>query len=472
MKFEELDIQEKLKQRLTHLNLIEMTPIQEQAIPMIMQGKNVLASSKTGSGKSLAFLVPLLNDIDWTQKEATVLILTPTRELALQISDVIYTVGLWNKIHPVTLIGKESFRFQRDQVRKSHQIIVGTPGRILDHINEGTIDVSYIQHIVLDEVDEMLNIGFIKQIDEILQAISKESQKLMFSATISDTIQELASTYLNDYIKIECDQNTYSAYTLLWYIMTEQHKLSFLKQYLAYAHIEYAILFVNTKQKAEEIYEACKEYISCTYLHGGLLQADRIQHLEAFKQRKHRLLITTNVASRGLDIQAVKTIINYELPFTNEDFIHRMGRSARKDLSGEVVSLLTKQEQQRMLEVADLLQQTATISENEPIMSYVITKADHQYLTTVEDNEIIIEDEVLRLYIGAGKKKKVGAKDIVGAIMQIPTITFDDIGHIDIREHISYVDILNHKGDIVLQALTQLAIKGNIRKIEKANSHS
>ena len=341
--FNELDIENKLKSSIKYSNFITPTPIQSQAIPIALEGKDVLGTAQTGTGKTLAFTIPLINKLI-INKNAMALIICPTRELASQVMGTISKLTLGDiRIGNALLIGGESMQKQLRQLNKRARIIVGTPGRINDHLKRKSLNLSRVNYLVLDETDRMLDMGFTPQIEIILKFIPKEHQTLLFSATLPNNILKISEKYLRKPERISVG----SVSTPIDKIKQETIQINQDKKYheLINQLVERngsILVFVKTKHGADKIVKRLKyDGHLADAIHGNLRQSKRDRVINNFRNGKSRILIATDVAARGLDIPLIKHVINYDLPQVPEDYIHRVGRTGRAGKEGSSLTFIT-----------------------------------------------------------------------------------------------------------------------------------
>ncbi|PIP59315.1 MAG: ATP-dependent RNA helicase [Verrucomicrobia bacterium CG_4_10_14_3_um_filter_43_23] len=324
------------------MNYITPTPIQEQAIPVILEGRDVLGSAQTGTGKTGAFIIPIIANL-MGDEDGSAIILTPTRELARQIYGIaIQMLDKNSGINAALLIGGESMHGQLQQLRRKARLIVGTPGRVNDHLDRKSLNLSQTRFLVLDETDRMLDMGFGIQIDEVVSYIPKERQTLLFSATLPKAITKLSDKYLSNPVRISSgDVNTVAKNIVQNEIHTKDKYPELLKALEASEGS--VLIFVKTQRGAEEIKDKLIRHDhSADVIHGGLRQSRRDRVIKAFRSQKYRIMVATDVAARGLDIPHISFVINYDIPQCPEDYIHRIGRTARgEDSSGEALSLIS-----------------------------------------------------------------------------------------------------------------------------------
>jgi len=342
--FSQYNLNEILNKSLKSINFKTPTPIQEKSIPLILQGSDILGSAQTGTGKTAAFCIPLI-ELLMKSSRGSLLIMIPTRELAKQVIDVINSlIGHKNSINTATLIGGESMSKQISQLKKRPRIYVGTPGRINDHLQRGTLNLHDAKYLVLDETDRMLDMGFEVQINKIIKYLPINKQVLMFSATIPNNILKLSSNYLNNPIRISVGESNTVAKNIKQEIieLKSDEKLDQLIKQID-NRIGSILIFVKTKYGTEKLSKALsRKKIKSFPLHGGLRQSKRNTIMKNFRDMKFRILIATDVAARGIDVPHIEHVINYDLPQMAEDFIHRIGRTARAGSKGIALSFITK----------------------------------------------------------------------------------------------------------------------------------
>lgn len=343
--FEELSIKSEIKNAINELGITEMTEIQELAIPVMIEGKDFIAQAQTGTGKTFAFAVPIIEKIEIKNKNIQALVLCPTRELALQVyNEFLKLVKFSSRINVGAIVGGESYDRQFKTLAKKPHIIIGTPGRIIDHMNRNTIDLSNLNILTFDEADEMLKMGFQEDIEFILEKTPEDRQTVLFSATIPAPIRSIAKKYQKDaeIIKVENKNLTVDAIMQAYYVVKKGDKINLLLRILDLETINSAIVFANTKKEVDEITEVLrKNDYSADSLHGDLKQAQRNYVTNLFRNKELKVLVATDVAARGLDISNVELVLNYELPHENEVYVHRIGRTGRAGASGKAYSMLT-----------------------------------------------------------------------------------------------------------------------------------
>lgn len=325
----------------------EATPIQEGTIQFAMAGRDVLGQAQTGTGKTAAFGIPLIEKIDPKNPNVQALVIAPTRELAIQVSEELYKIGYDKRVKLLSVYGGQEIGRQIRALKNKPQIIVGTPGRIQDHINRRTLKLDDVQTLVLDEADEMLNMGFIDDINAILENVPEERQTLLFSATMPPAIRKIAETFMKnpEVVKIKAKELTMENIEQFFVKATEREKFDVLSRLIDVQKPELAIIFGRTKRRVDELSQALglRGYLA-EGIHGDLSQAKRMSVLRQFKEGKIDILIATDVAARGLDISGVTHVYNFDIPQDPESYVHRIGRTGRAGKSGVAVTFVTPRE--------------------------------------------------------------------------------------------------------------------------------
>lgn len=345
--FSELNISESTLRSVKRMGFEEATPIQEGTITFAMEGRDVLGQAQTGTGKTAAFGIPLIEKIDPKNPNIQALVIAPTRELAIQVSEELYKIGYDKRVKLLSVYGGQEIGRQIRALKNRPQIIVGTPGRIIDHINRRTLKLDGVQTLVLDEADEMLNMGFIDDINAILENVPAERQTLLFSATMPPAIRKIAETFMRDpeIVKIKAKELTMENIEQFFVKAQEREKFDVLTRLLDVQKPELAIIFGRTKRRVDELSQALtlRGYLA-EGIHGDLSQAKRISVLRQFKENKIDILIATDVAARGLDISGVSHVYNFDIPQDPESYVHRIGRTGRAGKSGIAVTFVTPRE--------------------------------------------------------------------------------------------------------------------------------
>ena len=363
MLFNELGLSAELLRAIDELGYSEATPIQQQAIPLVLKGDDVLACAQTGTGKTAGFMLPLLQRLrelpfDKKRQRPRALILTPTRELAAQIGQSARDYGRHVASKSAIIFGGVSIRPQISTLQRGVDIVVATPGRLLDHVQQRTVDLSDVRILVLDEGDRMLDMGFIRDIRRILKVLPKQRQNLLFSATFSTEIRQLAGSLLNSPIEIQASPRNTAVERVkqIVYPVDRHRKRELLSHRIGSENWRQVLVFMRTKHGANRLAEQLsKDGLGATAIHGNKSQGARTKALAGFKNGEIRVLVATDVAARGLDIERLPHVVNYELPDVPEDYVHRIGRTARAGQEGHAVSLVCVDELRLLHAIESLL---------------------------------------------------------------------------------------------------------------------
>ncbi|OXS27159.1 MAG: ATP-dependent RNA helicase [Acetobacterium sp. MES1] len=357
MKFTELEINEQLLQGIEEMGFVEMTEIQERAIPQLMMGGDLIGKSQTGTGKTVAFAIPAITKLDPSIKKVQVLVLCPTRELAVQVSDEFRKVIKYQKgVKVLPIFGGASIEGQIRDLKSGVQIVVGTPGRVMDHMRRKTLKLSDVSMVVLDEADEMLNMGFREDIELILDEIDHDIQTVLFSATMPKPILKIAETYQKDPVMIEISPKTMVATSIeqKYFNISDHHKFEALTRLLDVYKPQRSLIFCNTKKYVDEITDDLKKLgYSVDKIHGDMRQMSRMAVLKDFSRGKLNILVATDVAARGIDVDDVDIVFNYDVPDNEEYYVHRIGRTGRAGKSGISLTLARSRDQFRLKKITD-----------------------------------------------------------------------------------------------------------------------
>ena len=377
MKFTELGLNSALLRALEDEGYSEPTPIQAEAIPVVLAGRDVMAGAQTGTGKTAAFTLPLLQQLlihantsfSPARHPVRALILVPTRELAVQVEESVRAYGRHVTLRSTTVYGGMDMQGQTDTLRRGVEIVVATPGRLLDHVQQKNVNLGTTEILVLDEADRMLDMGFMPDIKRILDLLPKERQNLLFSATFPDEVKKLAAAILTDPVTIQVAKRNSAAETItqVIYRVANIKKRSALVELLARNSTTQALIFCNTKQGASRLArELEKEGLAASAIHSDKSQVERLQTLGDFKNGQVRVLVATDIAARGLDIEELPFVINYDIPFAAEDYIHRIGRTGRAGSEGNAISLMAPEEERLVADIEKLLKRSIEKLEFQP----------------------------------------------------------------------------------------------------------
>lgn len=477
-KFEDFNLDKYIIKALYNLNYKTPSKVQEEVIPRLLKKEDVIVKSKTGSGKTASFGIPICENIDIENNNVQALIVVPTRELALQVKDEISNIGRLKKIRCSAIFGKQPIKEQIRELKQRVHIVVATPGRIIDHIGRNTINLDDIKYFIIDEADKMLNKGFIEDMEFILNKIPKNSAKGLFSATIGDDIQYICDKYLkvSNILDIKYNELFDKKQIIENKIKSsENDKYKNLKSIIYMENPTSLIIFCNTKDKVKKLYENMKkDGFLVEELHGDMSQDKRIFVIKDFKNNKFNILISTDVAARGIHIDDISLVINYDVPRDKENYIHRIGRTGRKDSYGKAITIFTDKDDKYINEIEAYLGYEIKVLEELKIDDIAkgkikFEKKSKEVLKN-RKNKIIeknIHSEVTKIYINAGKKKKIRVIDIVGAFSNLPGINNEDIGVVEVQDLCSYVDILNYKGEELVKKYKEISIKKKMIKLRK-----
>lgn len=348
MSFDSLNLRHEVKRSLREIGYVSMFPIQAQSIPHLLQGKDVIGQAHTGSGKTAAFAIPIIEKIDQTKPYVQALVIVPTRELALQVTDEFNKISRHLPIRGYSIYGGQSITPQIERLtKKTPQIVVATPGRLIDHLERGTIDFQDVRFVVLDEADRMLDMGFIDDIDYIMRQLPSGSQTALFSATMPNAILRLSHKYMNHPVNILVDSDELSVNEIdqSYAIVDERSKFQALVEYIRKSQISSGIVFCSTKIKTQRLAERLQaQGFRASPIHGDLSQNRREHAMRNFREGRIELLVATDVAARGIDVPAVGHVINYDVSQDPLTYFHRIGRTARAGRAGKAISLVSNSE--------------------------------------------------------------------------------------------------------------------------------
>ncbi|HYK74942.1 MAG TPA: DEAD/DEAH box helicase [Pseudoneobacillus sp.] len=475
-RFEDYNLSDEIRRALDVLKYESPTEVQGEVIPKALEKQDLVVKSQTGSGKTASFAIPICEMIEWEEKKPQALILTPTRELAAQVREDVTNIGRFKRIKALAVYGKEPFNKQKEELKQKTHVVVGTPGRVVDHIERGTLVLDEIKYLIIDEADEMLNMGFIEEVESIIQELPTNRVTMVFSATLPKDVENLCHKYMDNPSHIEIVSTGITTETIEHFKIEvkDEEKISLLKDITVVENPESCIIFCRTKEHVDTVFaELEKANYSCEKLHGGLEQEDRFAVMDGFKLGNFRYLVATDVAARGIDVDNVTLVINYDVPMEKEGYVHRTGRTGRAGNKGKAITFATPFEEKFVKAVERYI--GFEITKMEAPTHQEVAKGKAAFDEKISGRRVVknnktarINQDIMKLYFSGGKKKKIRAVDLVGTIAKIPGVTADDIGIITIQDNLSYVDILNGKGSVVLQAMENTTIKGKKLKVSKA----
>ncbi|MFW2491558.1 DEAD/DEAH box helicase [Clostridium chromiireducens] len=383
----------------------------------------------------------------------------------------------YKRIKATAIYGKSPFYDQEKELKQKTHIVVGIPGRIIDHIEKGKFDLSKIKYLIIDEADEMLNMGFVEQIETIIKSLSKERVTMLLSVTMPKDIETLCNKYMKDPIHIEIEEQNKAVDNICKerYDVNELDKIELLRDITILENPDSCIIFCNTKQKVDEVYnKLSKLQYTCRKIHGGMEQSDRLRVMNNFKLGYFRYLIATDVAARGIDIDNITHVINYDIPEDKESYVHRIGRTGRAGKMGRAITFVTKNESKFLNDIHEYIGKEILLKERPSLETVNNLKEEFALKMNIrpeieETKGAKLSEEIMKLHINAGKKTKMRAVDIVGTFCNIEGMTKDDIGIINIVDISTFVEILNNKGEWVFQQLQKTPIKGRLRTVSKVD---
>jgi len=515
--FSALELSEPVARAVTELGFETPTPIQARAVPLLMAGHDLIGQAQTGTGKTAAFALPLIQKMDVERLETQALVLAPTRELAIQTANGIYSLAKYTGLRVVPIYGGQPIDRQFRALRNGAQIVVGTPGRILDHLRRGSLNLDHISFCALDEADEMLALGFLEEIESILALLPEERQLAFFSATMPPRILALMKKFLREpkHVSIQSRQRTLDTTNQAYYEVAPGKKFEALVRILDMETPGPTIIFCRTRQETNDVAEGLHmRGYGAEALHGDMNQSERERVLRRFRDEQLDMLIATDVAARGLDIDTVTHVINFDIPFDVEQYIHRVGRTGRAGRTGDAITLVQGRELRQLhllekmigaqikrvrlptaadiaerrrdqfkeslraaLEAGSFQGHMATVEElSEAFDGAEIAAAALQMLWESQhpgqeknNQEMQADGEqpeagMTRIFVGLGRQEGLRPGDIVGAIANEVGISGREIGAIDILDHSSFVEVPTPEVQKVLAVLRKAKIRG-----QKAN---
>ncbi|WP_020157955.1 ATP-dependent RNA helicase DbpA [Methylobacter marinus] len=457
VEFSALPLNPALLDNIESLGYSQLTPIQAASLPLILEGKDVIAQAKTGSGKTAAFGIGLLSRLDPSSFRVQALVICPTRELADQVCKEIRRLARFTQnIKVQALCGGVPFGPQVGSLEHGVHIVVGTPGRLQEHLRKGSLRLSNLKMLVLDEADRMLDMGFAEAIADVISYTPNHKQTMLFSATYSDPIREMSRHYQYKPVTVSVEAHHLDSDIEQRFYQTAKarraHALGYL---LAYHRPESTVVFCNTKKDCQNLAsELQASGFSVQCLHGDLEQKDRDKVLVRFANKSCSILVATDVAARGLDIKDLQAVINYELPWDPEVYVHRIGRTGRAGKKGLALSLCTEQEAMRVKAIEDYQNAPAIWDEVAPFQM----RHEHRF-----------EPPMVTLHIDGGRKNKVRPGDILGALTGEAGLAGSEVGKIDIFDLQSFVAVKRGSVDKALARLKAGKIKGRGFKVRKAS---
>ena len=456
--FSALHLKAPMLKNLVSLGYAEMTPIQAHTLPLILAGKDVIAKAKTGSGKTAAFGIGLLTNLEVTSLRVQALVLCPTRELADQVGKELRRLARFtDNIKILTLCGGVPFGPQLGSLEHGAHVVVGTPGRLLDHLRRGSLDLTSLQTLVLDEADRMLDMGFQDEISTLIAATPVKKQTLLFSATYPPAITELSATLQHEPVEVSVDEiHDEGAIEQIFFEVDSHERTEAVAQILRHYSPESTLVFCNTKVECQEVAADLNSLgFAALAIHGDLEQRERDLVLTRFANKSVSVLVATDVAARGLDIKELGAVINYELPRNPETHTHRIGRTGRAGEQGLAVSLVAAHENRRVQAI-------------ESAFGNSITRGDLASLTVPGGKPAA--PPMVTFCIDGGRKNKLRPGDILGALTGEGGIAGSEVGKIDVGDAQAYVAVIRSSAEQALACLARNKIKGRFFKVRKVES--
>ncbi len=524
--FGDIQLSKPLLQALSEMGFEEPSPIQREAIPVALHGVDLIGQAQTGTGKTAAFGIPVTEKVNSKFQAVQALIVTPTRELAIQVSEEISKIGKHKHVKPLPIYGGQPIDRQIRALRMGYQVVVGTPGRLLDHLNRGTLRLQHVKTVVLDEADEMLDMGFIDDIESLLREVPAEGrQVLLFSATMPPGIRRLAQTYMNSprSVTVSRDELTVPLIEQVFYETRESIKVDALGRIIDMEDIGQGIIFCRTKRGVDELVVAleARGYFADA-LHGDLSQQQRDRVMKRFRDGKSELLVATDVAARGLDINNVTHVVNFDIPQDPVSYVHRIGRTGRVGRKGQAITLISPKEyrQLRLIEnliktrirrqelpsladiserqaenlknqliklmqsnhlgsyraiVGELLQEYDSIEVAAAALKYAIEGANVEELDDKNSDERLFGNTgaaagMVRFFINIGRVQQIRPQDIIRWIADQSGISGNSIGMINIYDKFTFVEIPEKYASRVQSCMHQTMIKGRKVSVEPAKA--
>ncbi len=518
MRFDDFQISSQIKKAIKEMGFEAPSPIQEKVIPIILEGGDVIGQAQTGTGKTAAFGIPLLDKVT-SAPHVQALILTPTRELAIQVAGELQKLSKFKRVRTLPIYGGQSIGHQIRALKQGVQVVIGTPGRVIDHLRRKTLKLDQVHTIVLDEADEMLDMGFIEDIESILKDVNDQRQTLLFSATMPQGIMKLSRNYMNEpkVVSINKGEVTAPSIDQVYYKVLEKNKLDSLCRIIDSEEIDLGIVFCRTKKGVAELTEAlqARGYMA-DGLHGDLTQMQRDSVMKKFRESTIEFLIATDVAARGIDVDNVTHVINYDIPQDPESYVHRIGRTGRAGRKGLALTLVTPREMKHLRTIESEIkmsipsqdiptmeeivekqqelwkQQLVHIIEakeelpffdqlvNEMLSEYPAEKVTAALMKIAFHREFHDEDDsynfgdtgastgMVRFFINVGRNVQLTPKIIVDEVSEIVGIPTKSIGRIDIFENFTFLEVPQEVAPFVYEALRYSRLNGARVNLEPA----
>ena len=506
------------------IGYVKPSPIQAEAIPVVLAGKDIIGQAQTGTGKTAAFMLPILEKIDPKNKNVQALVLCPTRELAVQVHEESKKFSRNNRdVHILSIYGGQSYDPQIRALKKGVQIVVGTPGRVMDHMRRGTLKLENLKMLVLDEADEMLNMGFKDDIEEILEKTPESRQTVMFSATMAREIMNIAKTYQKnpEVVKVVSEELSNKKIDQYYVEVKRQDRVQAMIRCIDMMGLTSSIVFTNTKREVDELVSKLQEEGYVTEgLHGDLKQAQRDRVMNSFRRKNVNILVATDIAARGIDVSNVEAVFNYDIPLNEENYVHRIGRTGRAGMTGLSITFVFGKDMFRIRRIEDYTKTKMSkmpIPSVEEIQAKKSTNVIDEIVANLEGKDFSKENELIaailekgftieqvaagllqmkigqstkkyahieevtagnpkakgmrknevRLFVNVGSKQKVKAKDFVGMLTKKSDIPARAIGDIDVYKKFTFINVDKAHANNIIRKLNSKLINGKPIRAEK-----
>ena len=522
--FKDLALSPSTLKAIEEIGYVKPSPIQAEAIPVVLAGKDIIGQAQTGTGKTAAFMLPILEKIDPKNKNVQALVLCPTRELAVQVHEESKKFSRNNRdVHILSIYGGQSYDPQIRALKKGVQIVVGTPGRVMDHMRRGTLKLENLKMLVLDEADEMLNMGFKDDIEEILEKTPESRQTVMFSATMAREIMNIAKTYQKnpEVVKVVSEELSNKKIDQYYVEVKRQDRVQAMIRCIDMMGLTSSIVFTNTKREVDELVSKLQEEGYVTEgLHGDLKQAQRDRVMNSFRRKNVNILVATDIAARGIDVSNVEAVFNYDIPLNEENYVHRIGRTGRAGMTGLSITFVFGKDMFRIRRIEDYTKTKMSkmpIPSVEEIQAKKSTNVIDEIVANLEGKDFSKENELIaailekgftieqvaagllqmkigqstkkyahieevtagnpkakgmrknevRLFVNVGSKQKVKAKDFVGMLTKRSDIPARAIGDIDVYKKFTFINVDKAHANNIIRKLNSKLINGKPIRAEK-----
>ena len=522
--FKDLALSPSTLKAIEEIGYVKPSPIQAEAIPVVLAGKDIIGQAQSGTGKTAAFMSPILEKIDPKNKNVQALVLCPTRELAVQVHEESKKFSRNNRdVHILSIYGGQSYDPQIRALKKGVQIVVGTPGRVMDHMRRGTLKLENLKMLVLDEADEMLNMGFKDDIEEILEKTPESRQTVMFSATMAREIMNIAKTYQKnpEVVKVVSEELSNKKIDQYYVEVKRQDRVQAMIRCIDMMGLTSSIVFTNTKREVDELVSKLQEEGYVTEgLHGDLKQAQRDRVMNSFRRKNVNILVATDIAARGIDVSNVEAVFNYDIPLNEENYVHRIGRTGRAGMTGLSITFVFGKDMFRIRRIEDYTKTKMSkmpIPSVEEIQAKKSTNVIDEIVANLEGKDFSKENELIaailekgftieqvaagllqmkigqstkkyahieevtagnpkakgmrknevRLFVNVGSKQKVKAKDFVGMLTKKSDIPARAIGDIDVYKKFTFINVDKAHANNIIRKLNSKLINGKPIRAEK-----